>query len=270
MEITLPTEKQKPQAVNPRTLVISGKHKVGKTSALAELENCAIIDVEDGTAFIEGIVIKCPPEYGPVSKFRWLKDVAKKIKDAGKPYDYVAIDTISQLDIDSEWQGTWLYMNSVTGKKFNRKTDGKGDLVKDSTGATIMLKPDDPEYESVLSLGQGYGYKWTREAMMDIFDTLKDLGKVCTIFISHVADKMIAEKSGEQVMVKDLALTGKVRDLIPRLVDGIGTVWNEDGQLMISFVANEDKIGGIRAKHLKGYSGNLDWSKIFIKEEESK
>lgn len=268
--IVLPTVKQVPTTVNPRTLVISGKHKVGKTSILSQLPNCLLVDVEDGSAYYEGLVMKCPEGYGPVSKFKWLQELAKTIKDAGKPYDYVAIDTISQLDIDSEWYGTWLYMNSVTGKKFNRKVDGNGDLMKDKDGKTIMLKPSDDEYESVLSLGQGYGYKWTRQAMMDIYDTLKDVGKVCTIFISHVADKMIAEKSGEQVMVKDLALTGKVRDLIPRLVDGIATVWNEDGEVMISFVANEDKIGGIRCKHLRGYSGKLEWNKIFITDTATK
>jgi len=265
--IVLPTVKQVPKSQNPRTLVLSGKHKVGKTTILQELPNCLLIDVEDGSAYYEGLVMKCPKEYGPVKKFKWLKEVAATIKEAGHPYDYVAIDTISQLDMDSEWYGTWMYMHSVAGKKFNKKTDSDGNLIYGPDKKPILLPPNDPEYESVLSLGNGYGYKWTREAMMEIFDVLKDLGKVCTIFISHVADKMIAEKQGEQVMVKDLALTGKVRDIFPRLVDGIATVWNEDGQVMISFVANEEKIGGVRCKHLRGYSGPLDWNSIFLKEK---
>lgn len=127
----------------------------------------------------------------------------------------------------------------------------------------ILLKPNDPEYESVLSLPNGYGYQHTRNAFLDVFETLKGLGEVCTIFVCHVADKMIGEKNGEQVMVKDLALTGKLQSIVPRTVDAIGNVWNEDGQMMISFVDKNEKMGGIRGKHLPGYSGKLDWNFIF-------
>lgn len=253
--IVLPTSVSKPKATNCKSMILYGKAKSGKTTAVSKLPNCLILDVESGTAFVEGIIMSPPEGIGPVSKFKWLKDVAAEIKKAGKPYDYVAIDTISQLDIDAEWVGTWNYMQSVQGKKFNR----------DSIGG--ILKPDHPEYESVLSLGQGYGYRYTREAIMDIFDALKDTGKICTIFICHVADKMIANKSGDEVMVKDLALVGKTRDVLPRLTDAIGNVWNEDGKLMVSFIGDNQKIGGVRAPHLVGYSGELDWDSIFIKEE---
>jgi len=253
-EIVLPTTPQKAKAINLQSLIIYGKPKVGKTSALAELPNCLILDVEKGTAFINGTIMSPPEGTGPVGKFKWLKDVAKKIREEGKPYDFVAIDTISQLDIDSEWVGTYQYCLSISGKNFNR--DSKGNL----------LKPDDPSYESVLTLGNGYGYRWTREALMDIFETLRDLGKICTIFVCHVADKMIANKNGEEVMIKDLALTGKNRDVLPRLCDGIANVWNEDGKLMISFLGDAQKIGGVRAKHLLGYNKELNWNEIFIKE----
>lgn len=252
--IVLPTKPQKAKAINATSMVIYGKPKVGKTTVLAKLSNCLIIDTEKGSAFVDGMIMSPPEHYGPVGRFVWLKDVAKKIKESGRPYDYVAIDTLSQLDVDAEWVGTYNYMNSISGKKFNR----------DSSGA--MLKSDHPDYESVLTLGNGYGYRYTRDAIMDIYESLKDLGKVCTIFVCHVADKMIANKAGEEVMIKDLALIGKTRDVIPRLCDAIGNVWNEDGKMMISFIGNNEKIGGVRAKHLLGYSGELDWSKIFIKE----
>lgn len=194
--IELPKEKSKPTAINPRHMVLSGKHKSGKTSAVAGLKNCLILDVEDGSAFIEGLIMKSPKEYGPVSRYKWLKEVAATIKEAGCPYDYIVIDTLSQLDLDAEYVGTHIYMNTLQGKKFNRDIQGN------------ILKPSDPSYETVHSLPNGFGYKYSREAIMDIFNEFKDLSKICTIFICHVADKMIANKAGEEVMVKDLALTG--------------------------------------------------------------
>ena len=211
-----------------------------------------LIDVEKGSDFVEGMII-CPPKNTPVAKFMWLKELAETIRKQNHPYDYVIIDTLSQLDADAEWVGTWNYMNSILGKKFNRKPDGS------------IIKPNEPDYESVVTLPNGAGYRYTRDAIMGIYEELKDLGKICTIFICHVADKMIGEKNGELVMAKDLALVGKTRDIIPRLCDAIGNVWNEDGKMMVSFVGNNDKIGGIRSPHLLGYKGELDWEKIFVK-----
>jgi AAA domain len=250
--LVLPQKASKPEAVNLRTMIISGLPKSGKTTAVAKLPNSLIIDTENGTDFVECMKLKFPEGVGPVGKFKWLREVAAKIKEEGRPYDYVIVDTLSELDVLAEWEGTWKYMNSMQGKAFNR--DGNGN----------HLKPSDPNYESVLTLGQGYGYRYTREAILGIFDTLKDLGKICTIFICHVADKMISKGASEEVMVKDLALVGKTRDILPRTVDATATVWNDEGKMMISFKGNERKIGGVRAKHLVGYEGELIWDKIFI------
>ena len=257
--LILPTVPQKPKAINIESLILYGLPKSGKTTALSELPNCLIIDVEKGSAFIEGMIVQPPENAGPVSKFKWLKELAAEIKAQGKPYDYVAIDTLSQLDSDSEWVGTWAYMHSIQGKKFNRNTNGE------------IMKPSDSDYESVLTLANGYGYRYTREAIMDIFESLKGLGKICTIFVCHVADKMISKGgTSEEVMVKDLALVGKTRDILPRLVDATANVWNEEGQFMISFKGDNQRVGGVRAKHLLGYTGPLDWNKVFIKEDKQK
>lgn len=254
-KIVLPSQVKTETLKNPESMVIYGLPKSGKTTAVAGLPNCLILDTENGTGFIDGaFVMNMPQDVGPVSKFKWLRDVAAQIKAAEKPYDYVVIDTLTELDALAEWVGTWNYMNSTQGKKFNRD-DRSGE----------MLKPTDPNYESVLTLGQGYGYRYSREAILSIFDSLKGLGKICTIFICHVSDKMISKNGSDEVMVKDLALVGKVKDIIPRNVDAVANIYNEDGQIMISFVGSEDKVGGVRAKHLRGYSGKLNWDEIFIK-----
>lgn len=253
--IVLPTAPRKATHINARDMVIYGKPKVGKTTALSQLKNALIVDLEQGAAFLDAMVVEVPQDKGPVGKWLWLKELAKAIVDEGKPYDYVCIDTLTKLDEWSEWYGTYIYQNSIAGKKFNR----------DSTGG--LLKPNDPEYQSVHTLANGAGYRFSREAMLDMYETLRYLGKICTIFICHVADKMVGEKNGELIMTKDLALTGKLKDILARAPDVLAHVWNDDGKLMISFAGNSEKIGGMRAPHLKGFVGELDWEKIFIKEE---
>lgn len=266
--IILPTVKTPARATNLKNLLIYGKEKSGKTTAVNQLPNNLILDVENGTAFINGLIMQPPENYGPVQVFRWLKEVAKKIRDDGYPYDYVTIDTLSQLDIFAENVGTYNYMHSIAGKEFNRQKDENGKIIYvKETGKSIMLRPSDPNYESVLTLPYGYGFRHTRDAILDIFETLKNLGKICTIFVCHVADKYMGEKDKAVIYTKDLALVGKGRDIIPRLVDGTANVWNDEGQFMISFKGNDQQIGGVRAPHLTGYVGKLDWGFIFKKEE---
>lgn len=253
--IVLPTQIEKASREVPKTMIIYGLEKSGKTSILTTLPNCLLVDTEDGSDFVDGLKIKMPPEYGPKSKRKWLKDLAAQIKAEGKPYDFVAIDTFSELDMLSEWWGTTDYMKSNIGKSFNRDAVG------------IELKYGHPDYLSVLTLkGSGDfspGYKWMRDSMLDMYETLKDLGKICTIFVCHVQDKMVAKEQGKEVMSKDLALTGKVRSILPRIVDATGHVWHQNGDMMVSFISDTAKMGGTRGTYLPGYSGKLDWNFIF-------
>lgn len=251
--IELPKEVKKDVSKNVQSMIVYGLPKCGKTTALSKLKNCLIVDTEKGSAFVEGTyVVNVPEEKREVGKFKWLKELAQKIKDEGRPYDYVVIDTFSVLDVWAEWVGTWNYMNSSQGKNFNRNKKGE------------IVDRDSPDYESVLTLGQGYGYRYTREAILDIFEALKGLGKICTIFVCHVTDKMINKNGSLEVMVKDLALVGQVKNILPRDVDAVANIYNEEGKIMISFVGSENKVGGVRAKHLIGFKGELDWDKIFI------
>lgn len=60
-DIILPTEVRKPLNDVPTSLGIVGKHKSGKTTALADLpENSLIIDTEHGAGFISGKIISMP------------------------------------------------------------------------------------------------------------------------------------------------------------------------------------------------------------------
>lgn len=260
-ELLLPTKPSKPTKTVPSSMIIFGLPKCGKTTALSKLDDCLNIDVEKGADFVETLRLQPPKDFGPVATFKWIKQVAKKIKEEGRPYKFVAIETLSHLDELSEWVGTFNYMNSPQGKSFNRVKDKNGVPIK--SGDFIM--PDDPEYQSVYTLPDGNGYRWSREVMTDIFDVCKDLGSICTIFVCHVTDKYVVSKqSNTEVKALDLALTGKVRNILPRDADAIGYVYNKGGELFISFKGDEDKLGGMRGNsHMQGYEGKLDWNLIF-------
>ena len=252
-KIVLPTEKTPPTKVNPGTMILFGLQKCGKTTELAKLDNCLLIDTEGGAEFVEVLKVT-PPKGGPVTRMNWLKDIAKSIIDADRPYDYVAIDTFKQVDEWAEFSATYKYMNSITGQEFKRDKSGQ------------MLNPDDPDYETVHNIPNGYGYRLSRQEMIDIYELTKDLGRICTIYVCHVSDKSVVSKiSNQEVVTRDISLTGKVKDIVGRRVDAIGYVYNQEGTTMISFKGNEEKIGGIRARHIVGYDGPLLWDRIFIK-----
>lgn len=255
-EFNLPTELSVPEK-NMESLVLYGLPKCGKTTLLSTLPNCLIIDTENGTNKISGLVKKIPNDRGPVGKMRWLEEFADYLIRKGKPYDYVAIDTFTEVNEMAEWSGTYRYMNSTMGKNFNRNEMNE------------MLKPSDSDYESVHTLKEGYGYRWSREDTIRMFYKYMNVAKKCVIFVCHVEDKYLGGGDSrihlrEEVTPKQLALTGKVRDILPRKVDGIGYVYNEDGIIKVNFTGSESRVGGNRCKHLQGYNDVVDWNKIFI------
>src|SRR5687768_7473190 len=133
---------------NPNTLLYSGKPKIGKSTMLTKLKNNLIISLEkDGCDYLHDVdVIDCSGILSasvqdiielltqdvktkvldiaditdPSERHRALNRILNALIKLGKPYDYVSIDTITQADMDAEWAGTELYMDSLQGKSFNR------------------------------------------------------------------------------------------------------------------------------------------------------
>jgi hypothetical protein len=251
----LPTELTTPE-INMQSCILFGLPKCGKTTLISKLPNCLIIDTENGSDKISGLIKKVPDDRGPVGKMKWLDEFADYLIAQGRPYDYVAIDTFSEVNDMAEWSGTYRYMNSPQGKSFNRVDGEKGGT---------MLKPLDDAYESVHTIGEGFGYRWSREDTLRVFEKYTKVAKKCVFFICHVEDKYIALKENTDVLVpKQLALTGKLRNILPRKVDAIGYVYNDEGTIKVNFTGSEERVGGSRAVHLQGYNDVADWSKIFI------
>lgn len=258
-ELSIPNDEMK-------SCIIYSLPKAGKTTALSMLPNCLIIDTENGSDKVSALIMKAPEDKGPVSKMQWLDKLADELIKAEKPYDYVAIDTMSEVNDWAEWSGTFRYQNSTLGKSFNREKDVFGNPIK---GGTI-LKPDDPDYQSVHTLSDGYGYRWSREDTLRVFEKYLKVAKKCVFYVCHVEDKYVGGgdtriKLREEVAPKQISLTGKVKDILPRKVDAVGYLYNEDGVIKINFTGSEERVGGNRCKHLQGYNDVLDWNRIFPK-----
>ena len=281
--------KVKEKRVIPDTLLFSAKPKIGKTTQISKLPKNLIISLEyNGTDFLskeietldcsailsvckqdiedlltKNVKTKCLdiasiPE--PHNRIKALNLILRALISLNKPYDYVSIDTITQADIDAEWAGTELYMDSLQGKVFNREQ-----VLGQPSTKWPRLSYGHPDYESVISgVGQN-GWRWSRTVMVDLLNLSRQAANICTIYVSHLRDKMLSKPDKGEVYIKDIALSGAVADIYSRGVSAVGSVYREDDKLMISFKGNEDKTGGNRGK-IGSYEGEFNWEKIFGKD----
>ena len=218
---------------SPKNMVIYGPPKIGKTTMLSKLDNCLIIDLEDGSDIVDALKVK-------VNNLGMLATIGKEIIQEQRPYKYVAIDTISKLEEWCEVEGKRIYMKTPMGKNFEQKNPGA----------------------SVLSLPNGAGYLYLRIAFKQWIDRLNLLADH-VILVGHLKDKML-EKKGKEVAVKDLDLTGKIKQITCANADAIGYIFREDETTMISFNSLDDTVAGSRCDHLKGQIMPFEWNKIFI------
>lgn len=215
--IELPKSKSKPKAVNAKTAILFGKPKSGKSTIAASIPNNLIIDLEDGTAYLEAMSVS-------VSNLSELKEVEKAIIDANNPYDYITIDTITKLEEMVMPLAVKLYQETPMGKSF--------------TGTDVRKLPN------------GAGYLYCREAFFKVIDTFKPL---CNglILIGH-ANSTLINKDGKELSEMDLDLSGKLKRLLAADADALGYVYREKNKTYISFEGGDDAIVEARPLHLKG------------------
>ena len=87
----LPTKKTEVKSQDPKNLIVFALPKCGKTTALAELPNNLIIDLENGTDFISGYVAKA-------ESYIDLYNIAKELKNTEHNFKFVTIDTVTALE----------------------------------------------------------------------------------------------------------------------------------------------------------------------------
>ena len=105
MAIELPKSKIPAETQDPKYLILFGLPKVGKTTILSTLDNNLILDMENGSTFVEALKVK-------ISNLKDLKEVCKAIKEAGCPYKYITIDTITAVEEMAKPLAIKLYQDS--------------------------------------------------------------------------------------------------------------------------------------------------------------
>lgn len=231
--MNLPKSKVKATRKSPKNMIVYGAPKIGKTTVLSQLDDCLIIDLEDGSDMIDALKVKA-------NSLKELQSVGTAIMKEGRPYKYIAIDTISKLEEMCESHAKQIYMKTPMGKNFDTKNPGM----------------------SILALPNGAGYLYLRMAYKKWIDRLNMLADH-VILVAHLKDKML-EKKGKEVAVKDLDLTGKIKQITCANADAVGYVYREGEETMISFDSMDDITAGSRCEHLKGQTIPLNWSSIFI------
>jgi hypothetical protein len=234
----LPTSKIKAGEVNPKRLLIYSKPKTGKTTAFAGLENNLLIDLENGSNYVDALKIK-------VNSLKELFDAGKAIIEANKPYKYVTIDTVTALEEMIMPLAVKLYRNTTMGKNF----DG----------------------ENVLTLANGAGYLYIRQAFFQVLDFIDTLAPHI-ILSGHIKDKQVDDK-GQMVMSANIDLTGKIKSLICANADAIGYMYRRGNETVLSFKTNEEVTCGARPEHLRNEEivisemidgkVSVNWDKIY-------
>jgi hypothetical protein len=239
MSIVLPTSKVKAERVNPKRLLIYSKPKTGKTTAFAGLENNLILDLENGSDYVDALKVK-------IGSLQQLLDTGKAIKEAGCPYKYVTVDTVTALEDMIMPLAIKLYKQTPMGKNF----DG----------------------DTVATLPNGAGYLYIRQAFFQVLDFIDTLAPHI-ILSGHIKDKVVDDK-GEMVMSANIDLTGKIKSLICANADAIGYMYRKGNKTILSFKTNEEVTCGARPEHLRNEeiviseavdNGiNVNWEKVFI------
>ena len=245
----LPLVRRKAKRLDSKRLLLFGAPKCGKTTIVSQLEDCLIVDMEQGSNYVEGMIV----EIKTMADYSALIKALKKAKDeaGGKvPYKYICLDTLTALEELSLSLAVKLYQKTSMDVNF--------------TGTDVRTLPN------------GAGYLYTRQAF---FKMLKPLEEFCDtlVMVGHVKEKDVVKESGS-FTEKSINLTGRTKDILCSWCDAIGLVYRDENKTIINFAPSESLVAGSRQKHLIGqqievavsdenYDITVDWSRIFIEEK---
>lgn len=213
--LELPTTKNEVIVKSPRRLLIYSPPKTGKTTLASELKDCLLLDLEDGSDFVSALRIKA-------TTYQEIHLICDKIKEEGRPYKYIAIDTITGLEQMVLPLALKLYQRTPMGSTY--------------TG-------------SVLGLANGAGYLYLRNAFDLMLEEIQSAADRLIIF-AHIKDKLIG-REGKEIAAKDIDLTGKLKQIVCANSDAIGYLYREGNKCQLTFETSEEILCGARPLHLR-------------------
>lgn len=215
--IELPKTKIPAETQDPKYLILFGLPKVGKTTILATLENNLILDFENGSTYVEALKVK-------ISSLKDLNETCKAIKEAGNPYKFITIDTITAVEEMAKPLAIKMYQNSP------------------------MFSDKYADVKNPAELPNGCGYSFWRAAIEKIIDMVASCAPNL-IICGHVKDSALSENAANNL--KTLDLTGKVSRILSAKSDAIGWVHrDENSNLCVQFGADGEVLTGARPSHL--------------------
>jgi len=238
-------EEQKFEPLMPARTVLASHQGVGKTVAWCLLPNCLVLELESGTEGYGGTyfnLIKEMNKYNlkaenPLTLLGAFRMFVASIKEANKKkgdyvYDFLATDTITQLQKMAETLAT---------SNFNKSVIGQG-----------MIKKGNPPLKDVIAeLPEGAGYRWVYLAWNELADELKDLVRYGTIWLGHTKQASLL-KNGMLTPAKDLDLTGKLKTDLLRDSQAAGYLYRKNRNTVMFVNVNDetDLLNKGRASHL--------------------
>lgn len=258
-DFILPTKATKSKLINPSPLLVFGKPKIGKTTTVAGLENCLVINLEDKIQTADGMVMYVPT-------LDDLKKVLQKIKAAGNPYQYIAIDTLTKLEDLCILEAEKIYMRTPMGKDSWFKKDEATGKMSPACGKA--------KYTSILFLPNGSGYQYLRQAFKQITKMIEECADNI-IYIAHVKETNIL-KEGAELTSHDINLIGKNKQSISAEAQAIGYMTRIGKTNYLCFLPSDDVLAGCKIRRLEGkeiliseYDENdnliTHWDQIYIK-----
>lgn len=243
----LPRVAVKSTLVNPRKLFIFSQPKCGKTSAVLQLPNNLVIDLEGWSSYYDWLKIDVR-DYALRNSMSTRKAFSELIwslresKASGFVYDYITIDTISAMEDIALELALDLYKDSPVGKNY--------------------------KWTNVLNLPQGAWYWWLREAFEKIYNSFDGLYEKWLIIVWHPKTSSIT-KGWEDITIKDINLTGKQKFILTADCDAIWYMSRDTENPnvnVIQFGIDDSIIGGSRCPHLSNtsfiLSEMIDWNLV--------
>lgn len=243
--------------------------KVGKTKVAADLKNnLMLVGDPEGCSMYEctylplwnAVYKEDPKNSDQVSWQGTIKAILEegaKRKAEGKtgvdiyPYKYITIDTIGVVQDIAVDALTKEYLAEQRTKPADKR------------GATANDALADPNFR-IADLPHGMGHYQIRERVKEM---ILDMASVChkLILTAHVKDKELTTMANVIVYVKEIALMGKLGEIVAAMVDAIGYLYwpGKSKEMHVSFISNERSTMGSRYRYLAGKDMAFSWEAIF-------